>query len=373
MATQGCMPAEEQYLASLNVERLFIVGMKQTLLTIENGVEKLTRKIARAPPDQGHDESLRKLVVEVFGAIHALANRTRPAISTDRIADADMDVLFMWRYVTHIVLAMPQTIRSGRFAAAHASLYMAYAFLHQTYLDTHLPDTELSCKRISQYQELGHSIDEVVMLKLRLCWREEEKRGADAFDWVTVGMLKDPTSKFCHINAAALSPGELAGGTDTNDSQGHAPKVSFIQQHILPEKQQDEYPEGSLRQDMVYYLEEAGTTTPPVEVRRPMLRRSWQLVLDSKQRALCLRLEEGARLGNVAGVMGLPDLDVYIAHFDVQREYGAFPSNPASCRECRLAAGDWHTLTTSTCPTGNVIVWNLALRAFHLFHPLSKE
>lgn len=169
MATQGCMPAEGYYLASLNVERLFIVSMEQKLLDIENGVEGLARKVVREPSDHGHDESLRELVVQVFGAIHALANRTRPAISTDRIAGADMDVLFLWRYVVFIILAMPHTIRSGRFAGAHASLYTAYAFLHQTYLDTHLPDTELSCERIIKYQELGHRIDEALMLKLRLC------------------------------------------------------------------------------------------------------------------------------------------------------------------------------------------------------------
>ena len=198
------------------------------------------------------------------------------------------------------------------------------------------------------------------------------KRGADAFDWVLAGWSKDANGTFCHINAAALSPGELAGGTDTGDPQGHAPKVSLIQQHILPEKQQDEYPEGSLRQEMVYYLEKAGATAPSLKVRRPMLRRSWQLLFDLKQRGLYLRLKEAVRLGEADWVMEWFDLDVYVAHFDVQHEYGAFPSNPASCRECRSSAGDQHALTTLTCPTGNVIVWNLALRAFHLFHPLPK-
>lgn len=340
--------------------------------------------------------------------------------------ETDRAVVQAWQAVLSAVEALAAwaaTAGEGtrhHFIAARMLLFLMHGLTHCEALPGDLEQSKVSRERIRLQMDFNHRLDEALLLHLRGVWEGSDRKDIFAWAMTHMGCTKHDgesndgdhaiRTDFNRTMIRALSPAELwdipgmSGKKTWVPAEGDEP----IYEHFKgatgwawgegdkkdgkrPIIRQTLFSDGPLRTDDQFCIVKGDEEE---WLRGPRFARSLQFVLDVRQFLHPWLVRERQRLAGqvgelpaelrnmVAGELGAkesPDVHPYLSHLDLSAAYAPFPAwetkdgETKTCEECGEAAGMGTDIKQLTCPAASVYIWNRGLRAFHTFHPKSKN
>ncbi|KAM5343549.1 hypothetical protein ACJ41O_012086 [Fusarium nematophilum] len=391
----------------MDKHKKFLKGIATANSSLTHEIDQL----ASSAQDEQPSVATKHLLSKLYDTLVSLSeNRGHPRTPNKAIFEAYASFL----EPIHALSRFP----NGDFLSARMILYLASALVSEDSLDLRFP--KASAKRnINLLRELFLTLDDALLGHLRIIWSASDK--SEEFNWaftdypVQRDMSEDSdndSSKPWEL-AQALSARELvhAGGIQGKRYYYAAPggsrhkkepdwklytgdirDVGRVEAKRILWKSdlgqvddgklqwKSEGSDGPIRESICVTIQDGngGDTQDWLNI----LRRSRQFVFDAREIARPNVAKEKQGLAQQAMVkaglpveislMALEHLEEprpphpYLSKIkDLSKEYLLFPETQGRCASCE---GQKDQTIKHTCPTASIWVWNLALRAFHVFH-----
>lgn len=307
------------------------------------------------------------------------------------------------------------------YIAARMLLFLLHAHTHNEALPFDLELSKVSRVRVNLQMAFIFALDEALLAHLIAIWDISGRREDFRWAFTHLGCTKHDgdgdgddhiiRTDYNRAVVRTLSPAELwqvpgmtgrqhwvANPDDppiykgfpmsTMSAFGEGPKESGK----APIVKQTLYSDGPLDSDGQYCLFESDKEE---WLRGPRYRRSRQFIMDVRQFMYPRLVEERQRLAMVASTRGelpaelqvmigadlgrleSPDVHPYLSHLDLASVYAPFPTTLSDDddekKECDGCGGEEAgSVKQLTCPSKSIYIWNLPLRAFHVFHLTPK-
>lgn len=363
-------------------------------------IETLVHNLQEAPPDSSFSETTAGEVLQNFFDNISLMAQTPSRVTTSQKAASAT-----WASFLPALDGLERLQPHGAFLSARMRLYFMTAFLSDRHLLRKFPRDATSASLIYIRDRAAFLLnqDDALLRCLKLIWITSA--GREEFDWVFDDYEIFSPSHTEEVNASrrasvsATSPAALAalGGTRgrsywfraegdeakyERDPSARAWKYDYgvNQYHLV---WQEFGSDGPIRENYVYSLiDDFGRK---YRRKRVVLRRSRQFILDARKIAARNLMRERCRLGQIAmdcsrlpfelrrmvmKYLELPEMEhPYVQQLDLGEVYRPFPEQLNSCAECKARRSrKVDRVAKRTCPVNSIVVWNLPLRTFMVFH-----
>lgn len=350
---------------------------EQTQSSIKNALLRMHDSMLRICEHRGHPRTPNKLVLDAY------------------------------RSFFQPIRALSQ-LPTGDFVSARMLLYLMDAISSENALDRNYIKSKARVTTVPLF-EFAASLDDALLERLRGIWTHSKK--TETFRWAfgSYTLRIFPWDDFLDVEGEkarrrqlfqALTPEELAtiGGMKNqgwlfakqgesqdwrplpDDLRDLGPDASNPNKLMFKQTEQD----GPIRATIHFHTIDDTRNDEKAWRQIDALRRSRQFILDARHINAPILTDRSHRLARKAlaaagmpaemvmqifSYLDIPKAHPYLATVDIAQAYAPFPEATGLCDECKLRTMSARDRRLKfTCLDESIYLWNLALRAFHVFH-----